>query len=126
MNTSDFFNEDLAPIFDAIAQAKRKKYLRRWCKMCGKKWKRDIDYSNPYIHLEFLLCDLRYQAMVSNPESRHLFLEILTDEERDVYLNSVDDKGNRYTKLESPETMEKLERDLEKVTKHFRKMGAKI
>lgn len=123
MNVDDFYNEDLAPIFDALAVAKRKKYMYRWCKICGVKWKRDIDYDNPRVHVEYMLCDIRNQAMLADPQSRHIFLELLTDEERDMYLNSVDDDGNRYTDLETPDTMAKLERDLKKVTKIFRKKG---
>lgn len=124
MNLDDFYNEDLAPIFDALAIAKRKKYMRRWCKMCGVKWKRDIDYSNPMVHVEFMLCDIRNQAMLAQPESRQMFYDMLTPEELDIYLNSVDDKGNRYADIETPETMVKLERDLKKATKFFKQKGA--
>lgn len=124
MNADDFYNEDLAPVFDALAIAKRKKYMRRWCKMCGVKWKREIDYSNPMVHVEFMLCDIRNQAMLAQPDSRHLFYEMLTPEELEIYLNSVDDKGNKYTDIETPDTMVKLERDLKKATKFFKQKGA--
>ena len=109
---------------DKSADAKRKKLMKRWCKMCGVRRPADIDFTNPTVHLEYILCDTRYQLMVAQPETRQNFLDILTDAEREVYLNAVDDYGNRYTDLEHPNTIRRLESDLSRIQKILSRKGS--
>ena len=37
----------------------RAKWLDRWMEICGVDDPEKIDYDNPYVHLEWLLCDTR-------------------------------------------------------------------
>ena len=43
----------------------RAKWLGRWMEICGVDNPDDIDYDNPYVHLEWLLCDPRVTAKLT-------------------------------------------------------------
>lgn len=41
------------------AASTRAKYYPRWARLCGVEEWTDIDFDNPYVHLEWILCDPR-------------------------------------------------------------------
>ena len=90
------------------ASQARVKYLPRWIELSGGESVDDIDYSNPYIHLEFLLCDPRNLSLISRGKHRDKFLAKLTPEEKDIYLNFTGDDGKKYTELEHPRVMRSI------------------
>lgn len=49
----------------------RSKWTDRWMQICGVDTPDEIDYDNPYVHLEWILCDMGIQAklMAGNLES---------------------------------------------------------
>jgi len=83
-----------------IANRTRAKFMPRWMEECGVEDWHDIDYKNPQIHLEFILCDPAILKDLQNEGGRDRLFQMLTEEEKDVYLNKTDDKGAKYTDLE--------------------------
>ena len=57
--------------FDEMTAKVRSKWTARWMQICGADTPDGIDYSNPYVHLEWILCDMRIQSrlMDGNLES---------------------------------------------------------
>ncbi len=43
----------------------RMQWMERWMEICGTDTPEGIDYDNPYVHLEWLLCDLRVTAKLT-------------------------------------------------------------
>lgn len=92
---------------NATGQAMQK-YYPRWCKICGVQKIEDIDYSNPYVELEAKLCDVRNIKLIRNGAKRDEFFKLLSDEAKKIYLEEVDDFGNRYTDLEHPRVLRSM------------------
>lgn len=101
-------------VFNHMAAGTRSKYLKRWAELSGVDDVKDIDYSIPQVHLEFLLADPRNLKLISGGTNRQQFLDMLTPEEQDIYLNAIDDEGARYTDLEAPEVMQEIGRAFKK------------
>ena len=57
--------------FDEVTAKVRSKWTDRWMRICGVDTPDGIDYDNPYVHLEWILCDMNIQAklMAGNLES---------------------------------------------------------
>lgn len=85
----------------------RAKYLNGWMEICGVTRPEDIDYGNPHVHIQWLLCDPYWQRAIKNDRGRAEFLSKLTDEEREIYLTE------GYAELENA----KVTRELLKATK---------
>lgn len=66
-------------VSDAQANQTRMKFAERWMKLSGVDRWEDIDWDNPYIHLEWFLCDWR-------------MLGKLTDGNRDEVLALMDEQ----------------------------------
>lgn len=64
---------------DENAAKVRYKFGPRWMKLCGVDRWEDIDWDNPYVHLEWFLCDWR-------------MLGKLTDGRRDEVLAKMDEQ----------------------------------
>lgn len=58
-NVKEAFANKMEDTWATHAAQTRMKYLPRWAKLCGVEDYKDIDYSNPYVHLEWFLCDPR-------------------------------------------------------------------
>lgn len=71
--------------------------------------------ANPQISLEWKLCDPRNQQAIRKPESRKMFLDTLSEEERDIYFNHPEG----YQQLENPKSKQVL-----KATKKVLKIKA--
>jgi len=86
---------------NATAQAHRK-YYKRWMELSYCHTPNLIKWDDPQISLEAKLCDPRNLRLIRKGRHREEFLAILTDEEKDLYLNFVGSDGVRYTDLEDP------------------------
>lgn len=91
---------------------RRMRFLDDWTKMSNVSDAKDIDYSIPQIHLEFLLCDVDILKDLHKDGGRARLFERLTAEEQDIYLNAIDEQGNRYRDLERTDVSTALEREL--------------
>lgn len=86
---------------NATAQAHRK-YYKRWMELSYCHTPNLIKWDDPQISLEAKLCDPRNLRLIKKGRRREEFLAILTDEEKDLYLNFVGYNDFRYTDLEEP------------------------
>lgn len=104
----DLANGKIDEWTDKMTVQVRADFLDRWMEITDNEYEEpcrdygDIDYSIPQISLEWQLCDPSVLFGLRDPTKRAKFLSLLTDEERDVYLNACDKDGNRYTDLERP------------------------
>lgn len=65
-------------------------WLDRWAEMSGCPGDHEkIDWENPYIYVEFWMCDAPTLLRLSNPRTREKELERFPPEARDVYLNKI-------------------------------------
>lgn len=103
-----------------IANRTRAKFMPRWMEECGVDDWHDIDYTNPQIHLEFILCDPAILKDLQKEGGRDRLFLMLTDEEKDVYLNKTDDKGAKYTDLEGKQGFTKA--NIVKAVTQYRKV----
>ena len=103
-----------------IANRTRAKFMPRWMEECGVTDWHDIDYSNPQIHLEFILCDPTVLKDLQNEGGRDRLFQMLTDEEKDVYLNKTDEHGAKYTDLEGKQGFTKA--NIAKAIVQYRKV----
>lgn len=85
---------------EKIAMQARMKFVNRWMEESGAERMEDIDYKNPQISLEWKLCDPAVLRDLQSEGGRERFFQILTDEEKDVYLNKTDENGCHYYDLE--------------------------
>lgn len=85
---------------EKIAMQARMKFADRWMKESGVTEIKDIDMNNPQISLEWKLCDPAVLRDLKDETARQKFLDTLTPEELDVYMNKVDEHGASYRDLE--------------------------
>lgn len=57
----------------------RKEYHSRWMKACGVDKVEDIDYDNPFVKIEWLLCDPAWLHAIKSKKGREEFKERLND-----------------------------------------------
>lgn len=84
-------------------QVRAKMAVTRWMPYQGVTSLTELDMSDPVVSLEWTLCDQRILKDLLRPGGRKRLLALLTEEEKDVYLNKVDKNGARYTDLETGE-----------------------
>lgn len=85
---------------EKVAMQARMKFADRWMKESGVTEIKDIDMNNPQISLEWKLCDPAALRALKNETERQKFLDTLTPEELDVYMNKTDENGASYRDLE--------------------------
>lgn len=85
---------------DSATFEAHKKFYPRWMRYSGCNHPNLIHWDNPQISLEAKLCDPRNLRLIRKGRHREEFFEILSEEERDIYLNMCDEDGHRYTDLE--------------------------
>lgn len=80
----------------------RAKQYPRWCAVCGVTDPKDIDYTNPFVRIEWLLCDPGWLLAIRKPKGVEEFLNRLGDPTAKwIYLNYVDEQtGESYRDLE--------------------------
>lgn len=67
--------------YDANTAKTRAKYLPRWREMTGKGPNELPDYTDPRVHLEFFLCDLKVQLLLVEGR-REEVLAMMDDQQR--------------------------------------------
>lgn len=98
--------------YAVISASYRAKNLDRWMELSGVTDPQEIDYTLDPIALEFLLCDVHVLADISGGRRLDKFLERLTDAQKDLYFNTVDEDGASYRDLEDPKVLKKINRAL--------------
>ena len=63
---SDRVRFELDMKHDQYTAQTRAHWTERWMEICGVQTPEEIDYDNPYVHLEWLLCDLRVTAKLTS------------------------------------------------------------
>ena len=63
--------------YDELTAKVRQKWFPRWMQITGASTPEDIDFDNPYVHLEWILCDMRIQSrlMDGNLDSAFKFMD---------------------------------------------------
>ena len=79
----------------------RQNYIVRWCEICGTDNPAEIDYNEPHVFIEHLLCDPVNLHKLRDKKTRHEIYEMMPPEVLDVYLHEVDENGTRYCDLET-------------------------
>lgn len=111
---------------NALNQAQVKaieKYKPRFMELSGCNHPNLIHWDDPQISLECKLCDIRNLKLIRHGRDRDKFLAILSDEERDIYLNFVGYDGKKYTDLEDGNLMVELIKGIKQRWKESRKKG---
>lgn len=100
---------------DILTQV-RSKYLARWMDVCGVDSPEDIDYDNPFVKIEWLLCDPGWLHAIKSKKGREQFLERLDDPlAKWIYLYYSDEEtGDSYRDLEKNHFARDLRRALSK------------
>lgn len=92
----------------------RAKHLSRWMDVCGVTDPADIDYENPFVKIEWLLCDPAWLHAIKSPKGVGEFLERLEDPlAKWIYLHYKDEEtGDSYRDLEKNRFSSELRRAL--------------
>ena len=85
---------------EKVAMQASMKFADRWMEESGVTNISGIDFKNPQISLEWKLCNPGVLKDLQREGGRERLFEILTDEEKNVYLNMKDENGASYTDLE--------------------------
>ena len=100
---------------DVLSQV-RFKHIDRWMDVCGVDSPEDIDYDNPFVKIEWLLCDPGWLHAIKSKKGRDQFLERLDDPlAKWIYLYYRDEEtGDSYRDLEKNHFARDLRRALSK------------
>lgn len=82
----------------------RARYLGQWCEYCGVDNPNDIDYNEPHVAIEYLLCDPVNIKLIrsKNKDDKQLVYSQMTEEMLYIYFNEQDpNTGTRYCDLET-------------------------
>ena len=66
---------------DANTAKVRAQFLEHWMEVCGVDSVDKIDYDNPYVHLEWFLCDFKMIAKLTDGQ-REEVLALMDDQQR--------------------------------------------
>lgn len=111
-------------LHDRITAEARAKWLSRWMEYTAEVTGRPcdnpdgIDYSNPRIHLEWLLCDPTNQARIQSkdPAIRAHFFDQLTSDELVIYYEK-DANGDSYADMETVKWKREIKKGIENLKK---------
>ena len=92
----------------------RAKHHARWMQVCGVTEVEDIDYDNPFVKIEWLLCDPAWLHAIKSEKGREEFLERLDDPlAKWIYLYYADEEtGDSYRDLENNRFASELRRQM--------------
>lgn len=95
---------------DEVNYRVRAKYINRWMELSGVDRPEEIDYNEPHVAIEWLLCDPVNLKLIRsrNPKDRQRVYDLMTPEMQDVYFNEVDEHGARYCDLEGASLVKSL------------------
>lgn len=102
---------------DTVTMKTREKYLERWMEVCGVSDPMQIDYENPFVKIEWWLCDFRILNSIKKEKGRQEFYKLIGEEATQVYLNYVGENGVRYTDLEHNHVATAVRRACQRATK---------
>ena len=105
-----FGKDKLRDMNDNVTVQVRSRFLDQWCEICGVTDPMDIDYNEPHVAIEYLLCDpVNIKLLRSkNQDDKQLVYSQMTDEMLYIYFNE-EDNGTRYCDIET-RSMSKLVR----------------
>lgn len=94
--------DKLEDVNDQVTFEVRSRMLDQWCDYCGVTDPKDIDYNEPHVAIEFILCDPVNIKLIrsKNPADKMLVYSQFTDEMMNIYLNE-EQNGVRYCDLET-------------------------
>lgn len=97
-----FGKNKLNDMNDQVAFQVRAKFLDQWCDYCGVTDPKDIDYNEPHVAIEYLLCDPVNIKLIrsKNPDDKMLVYCQFTEEMMNIYMNE-EQNGTRYCDLET-------------------------
>ena len=97
-----FGKDKLNDMNDQVAFQVRAKFLDQWCDYCGVTDPKDIDYNEPHVAIEYLLCDPVNIKLIrsKNPDDKMLVYCQFTEEMMNIYMNE-EQNGTRYCDLET-------------------------
>lgn len=97
-----FGKNKLNDMNDQVSLQVRAKFLDQWCEYCGVTDPKDIDYNEPHVAIEFLLCDPVNIKLIrsKNPADKMIVYSQFTEEMMYIYLNE-EQNGTRYCDLET-------------------------
>lgn len=97
-----FGKDKLNDMNDNVAFQVRAKFLEQWCDYCGVTDPNDIDYNEPHVAIEYLLCDPVNIKMIrsKNPDDKAKVYCQFTEEMLFIYFNE-EQNGVRYCDLET-------------------------
>lgn len=65
------FDDKMEDMFADATMRARVSKMDRWAEICGTDDRSKIDYSNPYVSLEYFLCDFKIQLMLADKDQRN-------------------------------------------------------
>ena len=88
---------------DDVSFQVRAKYLGQWCEYCGVDNPNDIDYNEPHVAIEWLLCDPVNIKLIRSKkkEDKQIVYDQMTPEMLEIYFNEQSETGTRYCDLEN-------------------------
>lgn len=87
---------------DNVSFQVRSRFLDQWCDYCGVTNPKDIDYNEPHVAIEYLLCDPVNIKLIrsKNPDDKMKVYCQFTEEMMNIYLYE-EQNGVRYVDLET-------------------------
>lgn len=97
-----FSKDKIDDLHDNVSLQVRAKFLDDWCEICGVDDPKDIDYNEPHVAIEFLLCDpVNIKLLRSKRiEDKQMVYSQMTEEMLNIYFNE-EQNGTRYCDLET-------------------------
>lgn len=122
-NMKSGVNDKVQDSLDKAQAEAMKKEIPRWMELSGCNHPNLIHWDDPQISLEYKLLDIRNLKLVRKGKNRDQFLELLTPEERDLYLNFVGYGGKRYIDVEDGNLLIELIKGIRESWKQKRGKG---
>ena len=87
---------------DNVSFQVRSRFLDQWCDYCGVTDPKDIDYNEPHVAIEYLLCDpvnIKLIRSKNRDDKMKVYCQF-TEEMMNIYMNE-EQNGVRYCDLET-------------------------
>ena len=97
-----FGKDKLNDMNDNVSFQVRSRFLDQWCDYCGVTDPKDIDYNEPHVAIEYLLCDPVNIKLIrsKNTDDKMKVYCQFTEEMMNIYMNE-EQNGVRYCDLET-------------------------
>ena len=97
-----FGKDKMNDMNDSVSFQVRSRFLDQWCDYCGVTDPKDIDYNEPHVAIEYLLCDpvnIKLIRSKSMDDKMKVYCQF-TEEMMNIYMNE-EQNGVRYCDLET-------------------------